>query len=524
VDGPAEAKPEVAAAERSSRRGAFTLMGGTLASRVTGLVRNSLLAQFFPTSAVDAFVTAFKVPNLFRELLAEGALINSFVPVYKRLHPADARRLAGAALSLLFLLNGLLLLGAYLAAPLLARLLIADAGHVDVELTTRLIRVVFPFLAAISLSALAMGLLNAEERFSAPAWAPVAMNVVTAGLMALFPGQAVTLALAHVLGGAAQLAVQVPALARAGLLPRPRFPWHPALTGVALLMVPFAVTTSGRQVVNVVASNVVTGIDAGAQGAFYLADLFLGLSLGLFGTSPALAYYSRLSAHAAKGDDDAFAASLGEGLRLIAAMAAPAGLALAVLAPQVVDVVYNWRSLLGQPMDAGLRAYTVAATAPLGLAVFPLAAHALLVRTFYVRGRVGAPVAVSLVSLTLQAALYYALARPFGVAGVGAAVAVAGWAQLLLTAAFVARRERFSPGAFAGHAARALAAAAVAAAAAYGAVLVLPAPDTWAGSVVKLVVGGAVFVAAYAAAAAVLGLPEVAALRERFTRRVRASR
>src|SRR5690606_38878501 len=251
VDAPGEAKPQSAPAAPSSRRGALTLMGGTLASRVTGLVRNSLLAQFFPTAVVDAFVTAFKVPNLFRELLAEGALVSSFVPVYKRLDAAEARRLSGAILSLLFLVNGALMLAAYALAPFLAGLLIADAGHVDLELTTRLIRIVFPFLPAISLSALAMGLLNAEERFLAPAWAPVALNVVTAALMAIFPGQATMLAVAHVLGGLAQLLVQVPALARAGLLPRPHIPWHSALAGVALLMVPFAVTTSGRQVVNV---------------------------------------------------------------------------------------------------------------------------------------------------------------------------------------------------------------------------------------------------------------------------------
>src|SRR5690606_8488852 len=150
-------------------------------------------------------------------------------------------------------------------APAIARLLIADAGHVDVDLTVRLIRVVFPFLAAISFSALAMGILNAEERFLAPAWAPVALNVVTVTLMALFPGQAVALALAHVVGGAAQLLVQVPVLVRSGLLPRLTSLWHPSLASVALLMLPFAFTASGRQVLNVVASNVITGIDAGAQ-------------------------------------------------------------------------------------------------------------------------------------------------------------------------------------------------------------------------------------------------------------------
>ena len=142
-------------------------MIGTLASRVTGLVRNSLLAQFFPTGVIDAFVTAFKVPNLFRELLAEGALTNSFIPVYKGLAPTEQRRLSGALLALLTVANGVLMLGVFLAAPLLARLLISDAGNVDVQLTTELIRIVFPFLPAISFSALAMGILNAEERFLA---------------------------------------------------------------------------------------------------------------------------------------------------------------------------------------------------------------------------------------------------------------------------------------------------------------------------------------------------------------------
>src|SRR5690606_39458133 len=137
---------------------------------------------------------------------------------------------------LLLLVNGALLIAAYAAAPYIARLLIADAGNVDVELTTQLIRIVFPFLPAISLSALAMGILNAEERFLAPAWAPVALNIVTVTLMALFPGQAVTLAVAHVLGGLAQLVVQIPALLRLGLMPRFGVWRHPELANVALLM------------------------------------------------------------------------------------------------------------------------------------------------------------------------------------------------------------------------------------------------------------------------------------------------
>lgn len=501
----------------SSRRGALTLMGGTLASRVTGLVRNSLLAQFFPTAVLDAFVTAFKVPNLFRELLAEGALTNSFVPVYKRQSPDEARRLAGALLSLLLVVNGLLLVLAYVSAPLVARLLIADAGNVDVELTTRLIRVVFPFLPAISLSALAMGILNAEERFLAPAWAPVALNVVTVTLMALFPGQAVMLALAHVLGGVAQLVVQLPALVRLRLLPRLGTWRHPELGSVALLMVPFAFTAGGRQVLNVVASNVITGIDAGAQGAYYLADLFLSLALGLFSISPALAFYSRLSAQAVD-DKESFAGTLHDGLRFITFLTVPAGLALWLLAAPAVDVVYNWRSLLGVAMDPALRQFTVAATAPLGLAVFPLGVFNLLIRTFYIRGNVRTPVLVVLGALVLQATLYVVLAPRLGIAGVSWAVAAGAALQFSVAALLVERAERFGLRPFIGYALRVWIAAAAAVGAAAGLLALVPAGGGWYAQLLRLALGGVVVVTVYALACSVLRLPEMATLRRRCGR------
>lgn len=501
----------------SSRRGALTLMGGTLASRVTGLVRNSLLAQFFPTAVLDAFVTAFKVPNLFRELLAEGALTNSFVPVYKRQSAEEARRLAGALLSLLLVVNGLLLVLAYVSAPLVARLLIADAGNVDVELTTRLIRVVFPYLPAISLSALAMGILNAEERFLAPAWAPVALNVVTVTLMALFPGQALMLALAHVLGGVAQLVVQVPTLARLGLLPRLGVWRHPALGSVALLMVPFAFTAGGRQVLNVVASNVITGIDAGAQGAYYLADLFLSLALGLFSISPALAFYSRLSAQAVH-DEVSFGPTLHDGLRFITFLTVPAGLALWLLATPAVDVVYNWRSLLGGAMDPVLRQFTVAATAPLGLAVFPLGVFNLLIRTFYIRGKVRTPVLVVLVTLLLQAGLYLVLAPRLGIAGVSWAVVAGAFVQFVAAALLVERVEGFGLSRFVGYALTVWAAALVAVAAAAGALALVPAAAGWYAQLGRLALGGVMVVIVYALACSALRLPEMADLRRRFKR------
>jgi len=493
---------------RSSAAGALTMMGGTLASRVTGLIRNSLLNALFSKEISDAFVTAFKVPNLFRELLAEGALTNSFIPVYAELEPEEQRRLSGALLGLLTLVNGALMLLAYLTAPLLARLLIADPANVNVALTAHLVRIVFPFLPAISFSALAMGILQAEERFLAPAWAPVALNAVTVALMALFPGQAVMLTLAHVIGGVFQLAVQVPALVRFRLLPRLAGLWHPAVSGVALLMLPFAFTTGGRQVLNVVASNVVTDIAAGAQTAFYNADLFLGLALGLFSISPALAYYSRLADNAVR-DPHEFNGTLEGGMRFITFLTVPAGLALAILARPAVEVIFNWKSLYGPGLDNARLTLSMAATAPLGLAVFPIGVFNLLVRVFYVRRRVTTPVLVVLVFLLLQGTLYVLLARPYGIAGLSWGTVIASWVQLAVTLALVFRRERFALVDYLRYLARVWLAGLLGAAAAVLALRLAGLPAGWLGSLAQVALGSAVVAVVYAALGAALGLPEV---------------
>lgn len=493
------------------------MMGGTLASRVTGLLRNGLLAQFFSTAIVDAFVTAFRVPNLFRELLAEGALTNSFVPVYKRLSREEGRALSGALLSLLVVVNGLLLLLAYATAPWIANVLIANALNVDIELTTRLIRIVFPFLSAISLSALAMGILNAEERFLAPAWAPVALNVVTVLGMIIFPGHAVALALAHVFGGVAQLIVQVPVLAKHGLLPKFGVLWHPSLTNVVLLMVPLTFTASGRQILNVVTSRVITGIDAGAQGAFYLADLFLSLALGLFSISPALSYYSRLSKQAA--EPAAYRHTLVDGLKFITLLTLPAGFLLFLLAGPAVDALYNWRSVFsGTGMDPAMRLMTISVAAPLGLAVFPIGLFNLLVRTFYIRNRVKLSTMLVLGFLSLQAIMYVVFAPVYGLGGVAWANVIVGWLQLMVMLRLVHRFERF-PGrellAYIGK----VAYAAVLAAVFTGSVLVLfETRETYFLQIARLVYGGGLYVFVFAFAGYLLGIPEISSLVNRFTK------
>src|SRR5690606_11801675 len=201
--------------------------------------------------------------------------------------------------------------------------------------------------------------------------------------------------------------------------------------------------------------------------------------------------------------------------RFISFLTVPAGVALALAAAPAVDVVYNWRSLFGEPMDPQLRAYTIAAAAPLGFAVFPLGVFNLLIRTFYIRGRVRTPVLLVLGTLTLQGLLYVALAPRFGVAGVAWATAAGAWLQATLAAWLVARREPFGLAGVAAHAAKTWLAAALAGGAAYAALALLTLPAGWFGALAALLLAGVVLALVYAATGALLGLPELTKLLRR---------
>ncbi|CAA9563948.1 MAG: Proposed peptidoglycan lipid II flippase MurJ [uncultured Truepera sp.] len=485
-------------------------MLGTLASRVTGLLRNSLLVQLFDSGVTDAFNVAVRLPNLFRELLAEGALTNSFIPAYKTLPPREAKRLSSALFSLLLVVNAFLLGVAVWAAPVVVGFLLAENSTVDRALTITLTRAVFPFLGAISFAALAMGILNAEERFFAPAWAPVVLNVVTTALMLLYPQQAPMLAVAFVLGGVAQLVFQLPPLARAGLLPRLGVWWHPQLRSVLVLMVPFTFTTGARQFLNVVSSRLLTGLPAGSVTAFSNADLFLGLALGLFSISPALAFYSRLAAQI--GSPREFRTTLLTGLRLIAFLTVPAGLLLTFYAEPAVVGVFTWLPLLGGGgMDGTTLALSVSALTPLGLAVFPVGLSTLLLRTFYVRRSVRVPVLVSVCAVALNVPLYILLAR-LGVAGLSWATVMVGWAQLGALLYLVGRREHLSLRELARDFGRVWLAALLGVVPTWGLVGALPLPEGWWGAVGTLLLGGGGGVVFYLVLCARLGVPEAARL------------
>ena len=501
---------------RSSARGALTFMGGTLASRVTGLLREMLLVALFPVRASDAFRLAWTVPNLFRELLAEGALTNAFIPLYQRLRGPERRVFAGAMLAVLALANGLVLALALLAAPWIVELLLARDANVDRELAVQLVRLTFPVLFAISLSALAMGVLNAEERFFAPAWAPVLLNLVAIAAMLAFPGEAHMLALGVVLGGVAQALVQWPAMRRAGVAPLLGRWWHASLPLALALMVPFAFTTGARKVLNVVAQRIVSNealFPAGAVTAYALATMLFSLALGLFAISPAMAYYARLGNLAAEGSSD-FAATLEAGTRFILLLTLPAGAATFAFAEPAVRTVFE---LLppAQGQDVTI-ALAVRALAPLGLALPAAGLVNYLLRPFFVRQRVRAPVALSAGFTLFTGLLFVLLAPRYGIAGLSWGTAIAMSLQALVLLAWLRRTEGLDLRAVLSQGVRVGIAALPAVAAAVwltGAAIPTLGLSPWWTSLTTVVMGGASALLAFVLVAFALGVPELRARR-----------
>jgi len=327
----------------------------TLVSRVLGLVREQVFAALLGAGFYsDAFRIAFRIPNLLRDLFAEGALSAAFIPTYARARVEggreEAHRLANRVLTLLaVLLLGLVLLGIAFAGPIVS--LIAP-GYEEVpgkaELTVLLTRVMMPFLPLVSFAAVAMGILNAEERFRMPALAPAMFNLVTIGwglglyLLGFPPAQVVLgWSLGTLLGGFAQFAVQVPSLRRGGWRFRPEWaPRDPGVRHLARLMAPATVGLAAVQV-NIFINSIFASQEPGGVSWLDYAFRLLYLPIGLFGVALGTIATSGLARRAAEGDMEGLRETLQHSLSMLAYLTIPASLGLMVLRVPVVRLLYE---------------------------------------------------------------------------------------------------------------------------------------------------------------------------------------
>jgi putative peptidoglycan lipid II flippase len=451
-----------------------------MASRILGVVREQVLAALFGAgNAMDAYNVAYRIPNLVRDLFAEGAMSSAFVPTFTR-HlttegKASAWRLGNLVVNGLIVITAcLVVIGIIFAEPLVA--LFASAYREvpgKLELTVFLTRLMLPFLTFVALAAAFMGMLNSLHRFFIPALSPAMYNVATITcalvLVPLMPAlgwPAITaIAIGSLVGGAAQLAVQWPALRREGFSYRPLLDWRDeSLRRVLVLMGPGTIGLAATQVNVFVNTVLATGEGTGAVSWLNYAFRLMYLPIGLFGVSIATATLPAVSRHVAQSDEAAARRTIADGLTLMLMLNVPATVGLMVLATPIVRVIFERAAFT--PADTAATAAAVQFYA-LGLVGYSIVRIASPV--FYALGQNRTPVLVSVATVLANALLNVGLVRVMGYRGLALGTSIAALFNAALLMFFLRRRlEGIEGGRVVGSLVRIVIASAVMALAAVG--------------------------------------------------------
>lgn len=542
MTGPGPAPPQpplpVPAADDPGGRHAFLVGAGIFASRIAGLVRQTVFAHYFGlTAPADAFNAAFRIPNFLQNVFGEGVLSASFIPVYARLvgrhEDEEAGRVAGAVAAVLALLVSVIVLAGVLGAPLLTDIL---AGGFDGEkraLTVRLVRILFPGAGLLVLSAWCLGILNSHRRFLLSYTAPVIWNV--AMIVALvwrgpstlagrsLESLAIALAWASVAGSALQFLVQLPAVL--GLVRQLRIRLDLRSAGVREVGRSFGPVFIGRGVVQISAyvdAVIASYLPTGAVTAITNAQTLYLLPVSLFGMAVSAAELPAMSSM--RGDEGAVSAALririAAGLRRLTFFVVPSGVAFLALGGVLAGIIF--RSGRFTQADANY-VWGILAGSAVGLLAATMGR--LYASVFYARRDTRTPLRFAVIRVVLTIVLGYlsaiqlppllGVSQRWGATGLTASAGIAAWVEFtLLRRAAQARigRVEFSTR----NLVTIYAAALVAAAAAWGAKLYLfDGLPRLAGGVAIIAVYGGV----YLAVARALGVAEAAALLRRVARR-----
>lgn len=443
---PSGAPPKLQDENQSVVKAAGMIGVATFSSRVLGFIRDMVLAGLFgATPAADAFFVAYRIPNLLRELFAEGSMSAAFIPVFTEYHTLkskqDAWELASAAFTtLLTIVTGVTLLGV-LGAPWIAWL-IGWGFHDDpgkMALTVVLTRVMFPYLIFISLAALAMGILNSLRAFAAPAFSPVFFNIFIIGcaifLAPTMPEPILGVAIGVVAGGAAQFAMQLPGLKLRGMLFGFKFqPGHPGVRKIGKLMIPSLLGLSVTQI-NITVSTILGSFFAGGPTYLFYGMRLIQFPLGIFGVALATAILPTLSAQAARGALDELRTTLGFGLRMIFFIILPAMVGLILLRTPIVHLFFEHGTFTAH--DTTETAFAVLCYA-LGLWAF--GGVRIIVSAFYSMKDTTTPAISAAIAVVANILFSLALMSHLGAAGLALATALAAMVNGGILVAILNRR------------------------------------------------------------------------------------
>jgi putative peptidoglycan lipid II flippase len=400
-------------------KAASTVSVLTLASRVTGLVRDALVANVFGASALtDAFNVAWRIPNLLRRLFAEGAFAQAFVPILAGTRERDGdvatHQLVNAVATVLWWSLLATVVVGIAAAPVVVWLVASGLQRFDDAVW--MTRVMFPYIALISMVSLAAGILNTWRRFAAPAATPVLLNLaVIAAIIWGAPWFAAlgiepiyAVACGTVLGGVIQLAIQIPALRAVGYLPRLGLApgsvaaaWrHPGVRRVLGQMGPAVLGVSVAQISLLINTQIASRLAVGSVSWLTMADRLMELPTALLGVAMGVVLLPQLASAQARQDQAAYSAMLDWGLRLVVLLTLPCAVALVLFAKPMLAVLFHHGHFTARDV-----AQSAAPLAAYGFGLLGIVAVKVLAPGYYARQDVRTPVRIAIAVLLLTQAM-----------------------------------------------------------------------------------------------------------------------
>jgi putative peptidoglycan lipid II flippase len=426
------------------RTGRFSL--ATIVSRIMGLLREtSFAAMFGAAGGMDAFVAAFRIPNLLRDLFAEGALSAAYVPVFterlKREGIQKAFLITSSIFSILLVVLGIIVVFGIILAPYYVKYYVSgfdDPGRL--ELTILLTRIMFPFILLVAFAAVCMGTLNALGRFGIPALAPAMFNLVMI-ISALYASRyfdppITALGVGAVVGGAGQFIIQLPQLVRSGFEFRFRLAFRSEpVQKILTLMLPAALGVAAWQINVVVATIIASFLAVGSISSLYYALRLMHFPLGVFGVALAAVSLPEISALVAGNDLEGAGEAQRYSSRMVIFLLMPSAAYLIGAAEAVVSLIYQ-RGNFGwgntQDVTLALRAYC------LGLVFFGLVR--VTAQLFYAFKDTATPVKISFVAVLVNIALSLLLMNPLGFAGLALATSAAATVNFALLYRFSGKK------------------------------------------------------------------------------------
>ena len=408
----------------------------TMTSRLLGVIREQVLASIFGAGdAMDAYNVAFRIPNLLRDLFAEGAMSAAFVPTFTHQLTTTGKdaawQLGRNVLTSLLLVTGLLALAGIVFAHPIVQALASDYASVPgkLQLTALLARIMLPTIVFIALAAAAMGMLNALHHFFIPAFAPATFNIATivcaVVLVPLAPRLGLppiaAIAIGTSLGAAAQFLIQWPVLHREGFRYRPLVNARdPALIRVLVLMGPGTVGLAATQANVFINTILATSQGTGAVSWLNYAFRLMYLPIGLFGVSIATAVLPAVSRRTAQRDDDGVRRTVREGMSLMMVLNIPATVGLVVLASPIIRLIFERRAFTATDTAATAAALQYYAIGLIGYSITRIVSP-----VFYALGQNRTPVIVSVAAVAVNIVASLTLVRVIGYQGLAFATSIA---------------------------------------------------------------------------------------------------